>query len=426
VYVRHEDHRVVQTHKSTTQKKTVTTTPVADAGPAPGTIAQIIQVTHYTAAQVTSLAKEDYGTSVPNSNYGVTQVLFTYNSRDTANQPIIIYGRAYIPTTPSPAPIFAMAPGTTGIGDECAASLENIKVSNWGNYESVMMAYASQGYAGVITDYEGMRDPTRIHHYMVGPLEGRAVLDSIRALEKLPQATGHLDTSHIFAAGYSQGGHSAFWADTINSSYAPDVKLSGIVTWAPVLNVEETWQDIESGSDVDWFGPYVLVSYSDYYKTNYNIDNILLPQFSAHLEQNVLANCIGTDQAFWGTNPAKVYQPQFLADLKTGTLPTSLYGSLEKDLQENTVGTEPTTTPKLIEQGESDDVVLASQAKNALPAMCAASKGPVELNLYPGNTHYTIMHESFTDTLSWMSSIISKSASSPTTPSAPTCTTVVK
>jgi predicted esterase len=257
----------------------------------------------------------------------------------------------------------------------------------------------------VITDYEGMRDPTRIHHYMVGQLEGRAVLDSIRALEHLPQAVNHVNPNAVFIGGYSQGGHAGFWADSINASYAPDIKISGLVTWAPVLSVEETWQDIENGSDVDWFGPYVLVSYTNYYHTNYNINNILLPKWSDNLEQNVLSNCIGTDLTFWGKNPTAVYTSQFLADLKSGNLPTSRYGSLQADLTANAIGNEPTATPKMIFQGESDNVVLPSQAKDALSGICSASTGPVTLALYPHDTHYTIMHDSFKASLSWMQMI---------------------
>ncbi|HEV2412963.1 MAG TPA: lipase family protein [Candidatus Saccharimonadales bacterium] len=418
-HISHESKAAKTVAVQTKRKTTSPTTNKPIIPPTPGTIDQIISTQTYPASTVTTLASQDYGKTVPASTHNVTQVLFTYYSQDTQNKPIVVYARAYIPQTSTAAPILGMAPGTTGIGDECAASLENVAISNWGNYESVMMAYASQGFAGVITDYEGMRDPSRIHHYMVGVLEGRAVLDSIKAFEKLPQAVGHLNTSQVFLAGYSQGGHSAFWADTLAASYAPSIKISGLVVWAPVLNVEQTLQGILSGSTLDWFGPYVLVSYSDYYHTNYNISNILLPKWSSNLDANVLGNCVGTAISFWGTNPAAVYTPQFISDLRSGTLPSSRYGSLQDDMAQNVTGDEPTATPKLIEQGETDNVVLASQAKDALPGICAASKGPVTLTLYPQNNHYTIMHSSFTNSISWMNGIDNGTVST-----APSCNTV--
>jgi alpha-beta hydrolase superfamily lysophospholipase len=381
---------------------------------APGTVATIVQVSEYTPAAVLALAKQNYGTEVTSSPYTVTQVLFTYISTGVDGKPVTVYARAYIPTTPN-APVIAMAPGTTGIGDECAASLEQPTIHNWGNYESDMMAYASQGYAGVITDYEGMRDPNSIHHYMVGVLEGQAVLDSIRALKTLPQAHGHINADEVFAAGYSQGGHAAFWADTINASYAPDVHLAGIIGWGPVMDVTESLQGITKGSTLDWFGPYLLVSYADYYQTPFPIGNILLPRWQASLTSDVLSHCIDSDISFWGTDPAKVYTPQFLAALKTGNLPADQFGQLGAEMQDNIVGSEQTDTPKLINQGQQDNVILPSQQQDAMTRVCANSRGPASLKLYDKTTHYTVMRTSFHDTLAWMDQVIHHSSSLPDT-----------
>lgn len=375
----------------------------------PGSVSQIVSVSEFTPGAVAAEAKQNYGADITSSPYTVTRILFTYISTGVDNQPITVYARAYIPNIKN-APVIAMAPGTTGVGDECAASLEQPSIHDWANYESHMMAYASQGYAGVITDYEGMRDPSSIHHYMIGTLEGQAVLDSIRALKTLPQAHGDIDSNEVFASGYSQGGHSAFWADTINASYAPDVHLAGIIGWAPVMDVGESLRDITHGSTLTWFGPYVLVSYADYYKVSFPLNIILLPQWQPNLTADVLNHCIDTDISFWGTNPAKVYTPQFLAGLKSGNLPADQFGPLQAEMQANQVGSEQTTTPKLINQGQTDNVVLPSQQQTAMARLCANSRGPVELKAFTKTTHYTVMHNSFRDTLAWMSQIIHHSA----------------
>jgi hypothetical protein len=307
-----------------------------------------------------------------------------------------------------------MAPGTTGLGNQCAASLEQPAVRNWANYESHMMAYANQGYAGVITNYQVLGNPPSIQPYMVGVLEGRAVLDSVRALEQLPQAKGILDTGHIFAAGYSQGGHAAYWADTINASYAPDIHLSGIIGWGPVMDVTESLADITRGSTLDWFGPDVMVSYAAYYGTSYPVNNILLPKWQASLGTDVLSHCIDSDIAFWGTKPENVYTPQFIAALKTGSLPAAQFGDLGAQMAANQTGNEHTTTPKLINQGQLDNVVLPAQQEAAIKRVCANSIGPAQLKLYPKSTHYTVMHDSFRDTLAWMSQITHHTGTPPT------------
>ncbi|HEX7259454.1 MAG TPA: lipase family protein [Candidatus Saccharimonadia bacterium] len=383
--------------------------------PGAGTIIEVVETRHFAAAEVTQAARQNYGTAFRASNHGVTRVLVRYRSTGQNNALVPIYGRAYIPDKATNAPVLAMAPGTTGIGDGCAASLEQPKVRNWANYESHMMAYASRGYGGIITDYEGMRDPARIHHYMVGVLEGRAVLDGVRALKNLPQAH-QLNTKQVFAGGYSQGGHSVYWADSVAVDYAPDVELAGIIGWSPVMDVAETWRGVTAGSTLSWYGPYVLTSYSDFYGRNYNLPNILLPQWLPNLPTDVNNHCIDTNLGFWGIDPVKVFTPQFLADLRTGNLPVERYGMLQTDLEANQVKGDRSTTPKLINQGMRDNVVLPSQQPPALARLCAESRAPASLKQYANSNHYTVMRDSFNDTLAWMEQIRNRQRTASTCP----------
>ena len=378
---------------------------VATATPKPnsaGTVIAVDSVDHFSPSQAETLSKQNYAATAPVITTGVDKITFHYRSTDPSGAPIVVYGRAYLPDDPQTnLPIFAFAPGTTGVGNQCAASLEVVPSKNFGNYDSHMVTYASQGYAAVITDYEGMRDPGHIHHYMVGALEGRAVLDSIRGLENLPQAHGRLDTSNIFVAGYSQGGHAAFWADTIDASYAPDIKIKGIIGFGAVLSVEETMDDVTRGSILDWFGPYVLTSYSDYYHRDYDIAQIIQPRFAANLTADVTSHCVDTAYSFWGHDDTQVYTPMYLSAIQNGTV-AQQFPALISDMQANATGTEATTTAKLLNVGHYDTVVLPSQAQAALPTMCQQSKGPVELKIYAGATHFNTMVFSLDNTLAWM------------------------
>lgn len=377
-------------------------TPTLGPQARPGDVMSIDSVKTYNAAETTALIRENYGNAAPPATTSITKVTFRYRSELPGGQFIGVYGRAYIPAKPlGKLPIFGFAPGTTGIGDKCAPSLENVKVANWANYDSHMAAYASQGYAAVITDYEGMRDPTRIHHYMVGELEGRAVLDSVRALERLPEAAGVADQDQIFLGGYSQGGHAAFWADKVAAAYAPELKIRGVVGFGPVLDVQETMTDVAHGANINWFGPYVLYSYADYYKHDYHDATILQQHWADTLGSDVPAHCIDTDIPFWGKDPAAVYTPEFLQAVLEGKVSDN-YPQLATDLAENAVGAADTTSAKRINQGAEDNVVLPEQAQAALPAMCRSSRGPVELQIYPKASHYTTMVDSFSATVAWM------------------------
>ncbi len=358
---------------------------------------------YYTASEAAAIIRQDYGASTLPVESGITKVVFRYRSYDLDGTPVVVFARAYLPTGKLSMPVFAFAPGTTGIGDACAGSLEVPAKANWANYDAHMMAYASQGYATVITDYEGMRDPTRLHHYMVGALEGRAVLDSIRALEDLRQTRGRLNTDAIVLGGYSQGGHAAFWADKIAADYAPDVKIAGVVGWGPVMDVRETWSDVTRGANINWFGPFVLTSYADYYHRKYDLASILQPPWIPQLTQQVTSHCVDSVLAFWGHEPTKVYQPAFLTAITSPTFNTT-YPELALDMERNIASDAHTASAKLINEGSKDNVVLPIQQQTTLPIMCQHSIGPVQLKSYPA-THYDDMTLSFRDTLAWMTSL---------------------
>jgi len=369
-----------------------------------GKVVSVEVVRTYSAQEVTALEKQNYGNDALPVRYPVTELLIKYTSLDTDNSQIQEYARVYIPRTDNDAkiPLISLAPGTTGIGDECAASLEQPLVANWGNYESHAAAYAGQGYAVVITDYEGMRDSTRIHHYMIGELEGRAVLDAARAAYSLSDYKG-LDPGQLFLAGYSQGGQAVAWADQIAPNYAPGLKVAGIVAFAPVSDIFETMADPLNGSTTTWFGPYLLVSFADYYHQTFALDSILQPQWAPNLRADVLSHCINTVTKFW-PNPQTVYTPGFIADLKDPALFKADYPELNSDIAQNQPWQVPTGTPKLINQGQKDVVILPAQQSKLLPTICEGT-GPVQLQYYADATHYTVMVKSFKDTLAWMTKV---------------------
>lgn len=341
-------------------------------------------------------------------NSGITKQLLRFNSADGDNTDVPIYGRVYKPAAIDASkklPIFAFAPGTTGIDDHCAASLEQPAKSNWANYDSLMAAYASQGYVVVTIDYEGMRDLDRAHHYMVGELEGRALLDSVRALKNLDNTKSIIAGDQIMLAGYSQGGHAAYWADKLSSSYAAELKVDGVVGFGPVSSVKETLADNTRGANINWFGPFVLASYSDYYQRDYDINSILLEKWTTNLAADISKNCIDTVIPYWGRNSRQVYQPKFWQALKDDTLVQSGFSLIDNDLERNTIGQAKTASVKLINQGAQDNVILPRQSKAFLDRLCAAGNDSVVYKSYTA-THYNTMVASFDDTMSWMGQVL--------------------
>lgn len=338
---------------------------------------------------------------------GITKQVIRYSSSDEEGREVGVYARVYRPssaTANANLPVFAFAPGTTGIDDRCAASLEKPTVANWANYDSLLAAYASQGYVVVTTDYEGMRDATRMHHYMVGAQEGRAVLDSIRLLNNLPNTKTMIDQDSVFVSGYSQGGHAALWADIIAPDYAPELKLKGVVGFGPVSDVQTTLADITRGANINWFGPFVLAAYQNYYRKSYDLGSYLLPKWQQSLPNDIATQCINTVIPHWGKVSAAIYQPPFLAALARGDL-SGNYSDLASDLAKNRAATVATNTAKLINHGQRDNVVLPSQSETLRQRLCSLGGGSTTLKIYPTATHYDTMTQSYGDTLAWMSAV---------------------
>ncbi|WP_435119419.1 lipase family protein [Amycolatopsis thermoflava] len=148
-----------------------------------------------------------------------------YRSTDTHGDAVAVTGTVLTPKTPwygaGDRPLIAYAPGTQGLGDQCAPSKA---LAAGGEYEGPFIAgLLARGYAVVVTDYEGLGTPG-VHTYVNRKAEGHAVLDSIRAAQQLP---GVPADGPVAIAGYSQGGGASAAAAELQPSYAPELDLKG-------------------------------------------------------------------------------------------------------------------------------------------------------------------------------------------------------
>lgn len=370
--------------------------------PATGKLTEQGEVISLTAEQTEALIRQTNKSYSGKAN-PVKQQTFRYTMLDTNGETVQVYGRAFVPSGgPSKnLSVYAFAPGTTGIDDQCAPSLEVPAKRNLANYASHMAAYASEGYAVVTIDYEGFRDPSRMHHYMVGALEGRALLDGVRALSNLPLSKDRISKDSVFLAGYSQGGHAAFWADEIAASYAPELTIKGVVGFGPVTDVRQTLTDTTRGANILWFGPYVLYSYADWYKESYPLNSILMPPFAANLASDIAKNCIDTNIQYWGNRDiTKVYTKQFIDAMKTGSV-AAVSPAFDERMRQNLAADVKTPSRKLIVHGRQDNVVLVGQSDVAVKRLCSLGNS-VNYRVLKDATHYTTMAQSFSEVIQWM------------------------
>ena len=190
-----------------------------------------------------------------------------YRSTDRAGTPIAVTGSVLIPTAQwkgsGPRPLVAYAVGTQGLGDQCAPSRQ---LAAGSEYEGVFISgLLARGYAVVVTDYQGL-GTEGVHTYMSREVTGRAVLDSIRAAQRLSPAELPA-AGPVAITGYSQGGQAAAAAAELAASYAPELNLKGVVAGAVPADLARVAENLDGSLYFAFLG-YAVAGLA----ASYNID----------------------------------------------------------------------------------------------------------------------------------------------------------
>lgn len=187
-----------------------------------------------------------------------TATRLMYKSTDSNGRPVAVTG-AYIEPSArwkgdGPRPLVAVAPGTMGQGDQCAASM-GLEHPITLNDETVSVGYEdlsiyrllASGVAVVVTDYAGLGATDRLHTYVDRLDGGHALLDAVRAARALA-GTSVTSASPVGLFGYSQGGGASASAAELQPSYAPDITLAGTYAGAPPANLTEVIKGIDGSA----------------------------------------------------------------------------------------------------------------------------------------------------------------------------------
>jgi pimeloyl-ACP methyl ester carboxylesterase len=177
----------------------------------------------------------DPGTPKPRALADTWQVM--YLSTDVQGEPQALTATVLVPKAGSSAdhPIVGWGPGTQGPAFRCTPSR---MIAKGALYEQwVINDMLEQGYAVAVPDYEGYH-PQPETTYMVGKSLGPALVDSVRAAQRLSDAGLSADAPVVFR-GYSQGGGAAMWAGEVQPEYASELNLRGIVAGGVPANLME-------------------------------------------------------------------------------------------------------------------------------------------------------------------------------------------
>jgi pimeloyl-ACP methyl ester carboxylesterase len=274
-----------------------------------------------------------------------------------------------------PRPVIAWAHGTTGIAQSCAPSGNDDPIT----FTSIpaLSGALDKGWAIVATDYIGLGTPGP-HPYLIGQGEGRSVLDAVRAARQLN--TVKLQTNTVIW-GHSQGGGAALWAGILAPTYAPSLKVEGVVGIAPASDLVGLVGRVSQYPSGALFASYVIAAYSANYP-DVHFDAYVRPAAREPVRR-AAALCISDSQALAAIAKAFDFsKPFFTIDPVTGALGSRL---------RQNIPTEPIAAPVLIAQGTSDVVIPESLQTAYVAERCRADKGVLDYRTYPGRDHITIV-----------------------------------
>lgn len=299
-----------------------------------------------------------------------------YKSTDSNGAPVAVTG-AYIEPTATwkgdgPRPLVAVAPGTMGQGDQCAASLGlehplllNGRTVSVGYEDVAIYRLLATGAAVVVTDYAGLGATDRLHTYVNRLDEAHAVLDAVRAARALP-GTSVTPESRVGLFGYSQGGGATAAAAELQPSYAPDITLAGTYAGAPPADLTAVTKAID-GSELAGALGWSLNGFLQ-------SDPKLKPIAEAHLNtagKAALADlstmCVGDALLGYGYKKST----KWTTDGKSISDIVATTPALQTFLNSQRIGTLKPSGPIRIATGISDNLVPHGQARRLAADWCA-------------------------------------------------------
>lgn len=305
-----------------------------------------------------------------------TATRLMYKSTDANGRPVAVTG-AYI--EPSAAwkgdgarPLVAVAPGTMGQGDQCAASMGlehplmlNGRTVSVGYEDAAITRLLGKGIAVVLTDYVGLGATDRLHTYVNRLDGGHAVLDAVRAARSLP-GTSVTKASPAALYGYSQGGGATASAAELQRAYAPDLTLAGVYSGAPPADLTATAKGIDGSALAGALGWSV--------NGFMQADPTLRPIAERHLNaagkaalEDLSTMCVGDAIARYGFRSSR----QWTADGTSLAEIVAAEPKLRATLDAQRIGRHKPAAPVRVATGVKDDIVPHAQARQLAVDWCA-------------------------------------------------------
>lgn len=242
-------------------------------------------------------------------------VLVLYRSRDRTRAPVAVSGSIAVPRGQPPRggwPVLSWAYGVVGLADRCAPTREGPRYpyrDYLASVEPTLNGWLRAGYAVIRTDYAGL-GTSGIYDYLVGVPTARSVLDMVRAAREVDSSLGR----RFVSAGHSSGGHAALWAGGRAATWTPELRLRGIVAYAPSSHVDRWWPAgpaLKSPSPASVFHALATRAFDDAY-SKLRVSRELGDRFRRDLYPQTLTECVSElwqDLDWMALAPADIFHP---------------------------------------------------------------------------------------------------------------------
>ncbi len=212
--------------------------------------------------------------------------------------------------------------------------------------------------------------------------------------------------------GHSQGGHAALFAGQVARSYAPDLHVVGTVALAPVSSVAAL-APVVPGPDPDPGSVVTIMALAAWSKVypDMSLDVALSAASTQIADATIGALCAPQVSAAFSSTPTdQIFRPGW-----------STKPGVAAHIAANDPGAMHTPSPVLVIQGTADPLITAATTESLVTKrLCAGQHDTVELALYQGDDHGTILTDSQAMVAAWVSARLAGSPAPDTCGRSPT------
>lgn len=309
-----------------------------------------------------------------------------YLSTNALGEPVAVTGIVLVPKKAdlATAPIIGFGPGTSGPAFRCAPSRF---IDQGAFYEQAALnEMLAKGYAVAVTDYEGYHENPETT-YVVDSM-GHSLIDAVRAAQRLPEA-GLSPDAQIAFRGYSQGGAAAMWAGQKQPTYAPELKLTGVVGGGVPSDLAAVGLPLEGEK------PFGFLLYS------------MLGMDNAYPELSLDSYLNDAGRAMVAELEGDACTLELLLDYQGKTIPdyftTSPFATEAwlNRVAQNQLGAVPVKAPVFQYHSTADEIVAFGQAKELRDAYCKAGV-PVTWKTWDDISHITLVYRGNKDAMAFL------------------------